>query len=69
MTLDTKHGHMWPPHKVIHQFLEHILKENFTFKDQLYLQKHGTAMGTKMTPSFANIFMGALEKSFLSSAP
>ena len=61
---------MWPLRKVIHQFLEHILKENyFTFKDQLYLQKHGTAMGTKMAPSFANIFMGALEKSLLSSAP
>ncbi len=68
--LDTKHGRMWPLRKVIHQFLEHILKENyFTFKYQLYLQKHGTAMGTKMAPSFANIFMGALEKSLLSSAP
>ncbi len=61
---------MWPLRKVIHQFLEHLHKENyFTFKDQLYLQKHGTAMGTKMAPSFANIFIGALEKSLLSSAP
>ncbi len=61
---------MWPLRKVIHQFLEYILKENyFTFKEKLYLQKHGTAMGTKMGPSFANIFMGALEQSLLSSTP
>ncbi len=67
--LDTKHGRMWPLRKVIHQFLEHILKENhFTFKDQLYLKKHGTTTGTKMAPSYANILMGALEKSLLSSA-
>ena len=69
-SLDTKHGRMWPFRKIIHQFLEYILKENyFTFQDQLYLQKHGTAMGTKMAPSFANIFMGALEQALLSSSP
>ncbi len=33
--LDTTHGCMWPLRKVIHQFLEYILKENyFTFKDK-----------------------------------
>ena len=33
--LYTKHGRMWPLRKVIHQFLIHILKENyFTFNDQ-----------------------------------
>ena len=37
--------------------------------DKLYLQKHGTAMGTKMAPSFSNIFMGALEQTLLSSSP
>ena len=59
---------MWPLCKVIHQFLEYILKENyFTFKDKFYLQTHGTTMGTKMAPSFANIFMGALEQLLLSS--
>ena len=68
--LDNKHGHMWPLCKIIHQFLEYILKENyFTFNDKLYLQKHGTTMGTKMAPSFANIFMGALEQTLLSSSP
>ena len=61
---------MWPLHKIVHHFLEYILKENyFTFNDKLYLQKHGTAMGTKLAPSFANIFMGALEQTLLSSSP
>ena len=61
---------MWPLRKVIHQFLKYILKEKyFTFNDKLYLQKQGTAMGTKMAPSFANIFMGALEQTLLSSSP
>ena len=68
--LDTIHGRMWPLRKVIHQFLEYILKESyFTFMEKLYLQKHCTAMGTKMAPSFANIFMGALEQTLLSSSP
>ena len=67
--LDNKHGRMWPTRKIIHKFLEYILKGNyFTFQNQLYLQIHGTAMGTKMAPSYANIFMGSLEASILSSA-
>ena len=30
---------------------------------------NGTAMGTKMAPSYANIFMGKLEKLIIQSAP
>ena len=68
--LDNKHGRMWHTRKIIHNFLEYILKGNyFTFQNQLYLQIHGTAMGTKMAPSYANIFMGSLEDSILSFAP
>ena len=46
---------------------EFILKHNyFTFDEKMYLQTNGTAMGTKMAPSYANIFMCVLEESFLS---
>ena len=39
-----------------------ILKENsFHFNGKNYLQRQGTAMGTKMAVSFANIFMAAVE--------
>ena len=31
----------------------------------IYLQVHGTAMGTRMAPSYANLFMGKLERKFL----
>jgi hypothetical protein len=34
-----------------------------------FLQINGTAMGTKMAPSYANIFMGKLEKLIIQSAP
>ena len=44
-----------------------ILKENsFHFNGKNYLQTHGTAMGTKMAGSFANIFMAAVETEIIS---
>ncbi|XP_072166479.1 uncharacterized protein [Diadema setosum] len=52
------------------QMTEFILKHNFfQFDDKYYLQKKGTAMGTKMAPAYANIFMATLEEEFLSSYP
>ena len=40
-------------------------KNNFQFNDVNYLL--GTAMGTKMAPSYASSFMGKLEMDFLGS--
>jgi hypothetical protein len=34
-----------------------------------FLQINGTVMGTKMAPSYANIFMGRLERNLLMQAP
>lgn len=39
----------------------------FKFAGQVYLQKRGTAMGTRMAPSYANLFMADLENGFLAS--
>ena len=56
-----------PTKKDLGELMRLILKNNnLVFGDQHYLQIHGTAMGTKMAPSFANLFMGNLEKEFLS---
>ena len=45
-----------------------ILSHNyFLFQDQFFLQKSGTAMGTRMAPQYANLFMGRLEQEFLDS--
>ena len=50
------------------EFSELVLNSNqFKFLGQHYLQMSGTAMGTKMAPSYANLFMGVLEKQMLSS--
>nr|XP_048674345.1 zinc finger protein 480-like isoform X13 [Caretta caretta] len=47
-----------------------VLTHNyFTFGDNVYLQISGTAMGTRMAPQYANIFMADLEQRFLSSRP
>ncbi|XP_056017307.1 uncharacterized protein LOC125656461 [Ostrea edulis] len=52
------------------QLLEHVLKfNNFMFNGEHYLQISGTAMGTKMAPSYANIFMGRLERRLLHYSP
>ena len=50
--------------------LEIVLKNNtFQFNGKSYIQLQGTAMGTKLAPAYANIFMGKLEHTILSSAP
>jgi hypothetical protein len=52
------------------KLLEHVLKlNNFMFNCEHYIQISGTAMGTKMAPSYTNIFMGRLERNLLQSAP
>ncbi|XP_064479666.1 uncharacterized protein LOC135392983 [Ornithodoros turicata] len=52
--------------RVLFTFLNLILKNNnFEFDGKHYLQVSGTAMGTKMAPNYANIFMGNLEEAFL----
>ena len=59
-----------PPTKIVVETINLVLKNNvFKFEDTVYLQTHGTAMGTPMAPSVANLFMGWLEKQMLDSSP
>ena len=46
-----------------------LTKNNFSFLGKHYLQIHGTAMGTRMAPSFACLFMADLEDRMLNAAP
>ena len=48
---------------------EVLSKNYFTFNKQLYIQKQGTAIGTRMAPNYAIIFMHYLESNLLSSTP
>lgn len=42
-----------------------LTKNYFQFDDRMYHQVQGTAMGTKMAPAYANIFMAELEEKLL----
>ena len=46
-----------------------LTMNNFSFYDNHYLQIHGTAMGTKMALSYANLFWGYFEANALENAP
>ena len=46
-----------------------LTMNNFSFNDNHYLQIHSTAMGTKMAPSFANLFLAHFEANALKNAP
>ena len=59
-----------PNTTVLGCLLEIVLKNNcFEFDGTYYKQLQGTAMGTKLAPAYANIFMGYLEHNILSQAP
>jgi peptide-methionine (R)-S-oxide reductase len=56
--------------QMIAKFTEMVLTGNiFEFNGKLFLQKCGTAMGSKMAPSYACIYMHIMEQEFLSKAP
>ena len=40
-----------------------LTNNSFTFDDKIFLQKKGTAMGTKIAPSYATLVLGFLEQS------
>lgn len=61
---DTPDGH------VVATLARLVLELNtFEFNNKYFRQVSGTAMGTKMAPNYANIFMGKLESQFLSECP
>ena len=52
--------------RYLREMLSLILQENsFQFNGKDFLQSHGTAMGTKMTIAFANIFMAKIKRAIL----
>ena len=57
-----------PTDDVVHLISLILKKNNFYLNGENYIQKHGTAMVTGMAPSFANIFLGKLERNILHQA-
>jgi len=64
---DSFHNYNPPiPTRFLREMLGLILNENsFQFNGENYLKTHGTAMGTKMAVSFANIFMAKIETTLI----
>ena len=59
-----------PTNHSICRLLDLVLTtNNFEFDNKHFLQIGGTVMGTKLAPSFANIFMGDFEDKFIYSYP
>ncbi|MCP3663993.1 MAG: GIY-YIG nuclease family protein, partial [Gammaproteobacteria bacterium] len=46
-----------------------LTRNNIVFADKHYLQVHGTAMGTRVAPAYANIYMHQLESEILKNCP
>ena len=46
-----------------------LTKNYFQFADSMYHQIQGTAMGTKMAPAYANLFMAELEEETIRKLP
>ncbi len=60
----------YPPSSFIASLMKIVLQFNFfSFNNEFFLQEHGIAMGTKMAPSAANLFMGHFETRFLGELP
>jgi hypothetical protein len=59
-----------PPPDTVVMVADHVLANNvFQFEEQVYQQVFGTAMGTPLAPSAANLFMGWLERQLLDNSP
>ena len=46
-----------------------MTKNIFTFNEETWLQLLVTCMGTRVSPSYANLFMAALEKKMIAHCP
>ena len=54
-----------PEHPTPEVLMKAVLKNVFEFNKKYYLQIQGMAMGTKMAPAYANLFMGKLEETLI----
>ena len=58
------------PTDFILKLLKLIMEQNiFTFNEEYWLQLLGTCMGTRVAPTYANLFMGVLEQKILENFP
>ena len=67
-TLIRENAHFRLQNRSLITLLQHVLHmNNFQFNGENYLQIGGTAMGTRVAPSYANLFMARLEDRLLAN--
>ena len=67
-TLIRENAHFRVQNRSLITLSQHVLHmNNFQFNGENYLQIGGTAMGTRVTPSYANLFMARLEDRLLAN--
>ena len=67
--LDTRTNQEIPTDDIVNLAELVLRNNNFEFDGKHFLQKRGTAIGTRMAPAYANIFMHDLESQLLDLAP
>ena len=64
--LNSKCQNSLPSNDNLIKMLQLVLKcKNFIFNNENYLQINGTAMGTRMAPSYANLFMNSIKRKYI----
>ena len=59
-----------PPTLVLRLLLSYVLQNNvLTFNGEIFSPKHSVAMGTKLAPALATLFLSHIETDFTSSTP
>ena len=62
----TTTGQNKPSSKILAAILEQLLKmNNFTFNEETFLQVKSTAMGTRVAPNFANLYVGHFKEIYV----
>lgn len=58
-----------PPLSILISLLSFVLNNNiFTFNQEIFLQTYGVAMGMKLAPALATLFLHLLEDSYISNS-
>ena len=60
--LNTRQDKSLPAERICDLIRMILTMNNFSLNNEHYLQKHGTAMGIRMAPSYANLFMSKFEQ-------
>jgi len=68
--IEIQNNPTYPPLCILKQLLIFVLNYNvFNFGNLLFLQVHDITMGTKLTPNYANLFMGDFESKHVFTYP